>query len=121
VDIFHPGLFSVEDKIAAAETFLDGGTDYETPLRAAIALMEGEGFENADVVFITDGYCELPENFRNELTQKQAELAFHITGVLLDTDIGAGDFSLKHFCQAIHRTSETFRDDIARSLINQRE
>lgn len=120
VDIFRPGLFSVEDKMAAAETFLDGGTDYETPLRTAIALTEGEGFENADVVFITDGYCELPETFRNELMKKQAELAFHITGVLLDTDVGAGDFSLTSFCENVYRTSEVYREDIVRELISAR-
>ena len=40
--------------MVAAETLLDGGTDYETPLREALHLMEEESFENADVVFITE-------------------------------------------------------------------
>ena len=117
-DVFRPGQYNVEDKMAAAETFLGGGTNYETPLKNAISLMEDQGFENADIIFITDGYCELLEGFRDKLTRKQAELSFHITGVLLDTDIGAGDFCLKPFCQTIYRTSEMFRDDIVRSLID---
>lgn len=82
--------------------------------------MESRGFENADVVFITDGYCELPEAFAQSFAQKQAELAFTVTGVLLDTDVGAGDFSLQPFCQKIYRTSEMFRDDIVQELVNQR-
>ena len=65
-------------------------------------------------------YCELSESFRDELARKQAELSFHITGILVDTDVGAGDFSLKPFCQTIYRTSEMFRDDIVRALIKQR-
>ena len=118
--LFLPGQYTTEDKMAAAETFLDGGTDYETPLREALSLMEDQGFENADIVFITDGYCELPEETVAELARKQAELSFKITGILLDTSIGAGDFSLKPFCQTIYRTSEVFRDDIVRELINKR-
>ncbi len=120
VDVFKPGEYGIEEKIAAAETFLDGGTDYETPLRAAVDLMETGGFEKADIVFITDGYCELPESFAEEFARKQSELAFKVTGILLDTDIGAGDFSLQPFCQTIYRTSEMFRDDIVQDLINQR-
>ncbi len=41
----------------AAETFLDGGTDFERPLDEAIQLMNA-GFENADIVFLTDGLCD---------------------------------------------------------------
>jgi len=119
-DVFRPGRYGAEDRMAAAETFLDGGTDYETPLRAAVGLMEDDGFENADIVFITDGYCELPEAFAEDLAIKQAELNFKITGILLDTDEGAGDFSLQPFCQNIYRTSEMFRDDIVYELVNQR-
>ena len=119
-DMFLPGEYGTEEKTVAAETFLDGGTDFETPLRAAVDLMEGGGFENADIVFITDGYCELPEAFAKDFARKQSELAFKVTGVLLDMDIGAGEFSLQPFCQTIYRTSEMFRDDIVQDLINQR-
>ena len=120
VDVFRPGQYGVDDKMAAAECFLDGGTDYVTPLTEAIKLMETEGFEDADVVFITDGYCELPEPFLNSFAQKKAELAFQITGVLLDTDVGAGDFCLKPFCNTVYRTSEMFREEIVQQLIMQR-
>lgn len=118
-DIFLPGQYAAEDKMAAAEVFLDGGTDYETPLKEALRLIEDAGFKNADIVFITDGYCELPNMFEDELADKQATLAFRITGILLDTDVGASDFSLKPFCQAIYRTSEVVRDDIVQTLVNQ--
>lgn len=35
--------------------------------------MEESGFENADMVFITDGACELPSKFRERLSQEQAK------------------------------------------------
>ena len=103
----------------AAETFFNGGTDFQSPLCAAFKLMESDGFENAGIVFIVDRYCELPEELSEDFAHRQAEMAFKVTGVLLDTDIGAGDFSLQPFCQTIYRTSEMFRDDIVQDLINQ--
>ena len=120
IDVFRPGHYCVEDKIAAAETFLGGGTNYETPLKNALSLMEDQGFENADIVFITDGYCELPENFRDELAHKQAEWSFRITGVLLDTDVGAGDFILTTLCENVYRTSEMIQENIVQELLKQR-
>lgn len=39
VQVFRPGEYNVEDKMRAAETFLDGGTNFETPINAALELM----------------------------------------------------------------------------------
>ena len=56
-DVFRPGEYTAADKMTAAERFLGGGTDFKPPMREAVSLMENEGFENADIVFITDGLC----------------------------------------------------------------
>ena len=96
----------------AAETFLDGGTNFETPMSEALCLMQEYGFENADIVFITDGECELSDTFAAELRKQQTEKHFTITGVLLDRGVLGMDFSLKTFCQNIYRTSELMGDDV---------
>ena len=36
-DLFLPGQYDREDVLRCAETFLNGNTDYETPLREACA------------------------------------------------------------------------------------
>lgn len=72
VDIFRPGEYTLEDKLSAAETFLGGGTNFERPVREAIRLMDTEGFEKADMVFITDAECELSDACRQELQSAQA-------------------------------------------------
>ena len=100
----------------AAETFLDGGTDFERPLDEAIQLMD-TGFENADIVFLTDGLCELPEDYLTKLHKEQAARKFTVTGILLDPGM---DFSLTPFCQKIYRTSELTGDEIVRGLVFQR-
>ena len=119
-DVFCPGEYTVQDMMNAAECFLNGGTNFETPLTEAIRLMASDGFENADIVFITDGSCALPDEFTDRLRKEQTEKGFHITGVLLDAGSSGWEFSLKSFCQNIYRTSELMGEDIVRSLIRDR-
>ena len=119
-DMFRPGAYTMDDKMRAAETFLGGGTNFETPMWESLRLMRDEGFENADIVFISDGECEMPDDFLSELMREQAERRFTITGVLLDSDCPGMDFSLKEFCQNICRTSELAGEDIVRKLVSAR-
>ena len=117
VDIFRPGEYTLEDKLSAAETFLGGGTNFERPIREVIQLMDTEGFEKADVVFITDGECELPDACQQELQSAQATYHFTVTGTLLDEGHAGMDFSLKPFCQKIYRTGELTKGEIVSALI----
>ena len=119
-DLFRPGAYTMDDKMRAAETFLGGGTNFETPMWESLRLMREEGFENADIVFISDGECAMPEHFIEELRQEQAERRFTITGVLLDSGSPGMDFSLKEFCQNIYRTSQLAGEDILRELVSKR-
>ena len=111
-DVFLPGQSSLEEKLHAAETFLGGGTDFQTPLAEAERLMREGGFENADIAFITDGECSLPGTCVEMLQKAQSELRFTVTGILLDEGNAGMDFSLKPFCQNIYRTSELTGDQI---------
>ena len=116
-DVFLPGQSSLEEKLHAAETFLGGGTDFQTPLAEAERLMREGGFENADIAFITDGECSLPETCVEMLQKAQSELRFTVTGILLDEGNAGMDFSLKTFCQNIYRTSELTGDQIVREIV----
>lgn len=120
VDIFCPSEYTLEDKLTAAETFLGGGTNFERPIREAIHLMESEGFEKADVVFITDGECELSDGCQQELQAAQVAYHFTVTGILLDKGRAGMGFSLEPFCQKIYRTSELTGDGIMQSVIGLR-
>lgn len=119
-DVFRPGEYTAADKLAAAETFLAGGTNFKTPMQEAMRLMREDGFENADVVFITDGACELPEDFVEQLAKEQEARRFTVTGILQDKGKPGMDFSLKEFCQNVYRTSELLGDDIMRTLVGKR-
>lgn len=96
---------------------MGGGTDFQTPLAEAERLMREGGFENADIAFITDGECSLPETCVEMLQKAQSELRFTVTGILLDEGNAGMDFSLKTFCQNIYRTSELTGDQIVREIV----
>lgn len=117
--MFRPGEYSAAEKIAAAERFLGGGTDFKNPMRKAVELMETGDFEQADVVFITDGECDLPPAFIEQLREKQGSLGFTVTGILLDAGASM-DFSLKTFCEKIYRTSELMGEEIIRDIVAKR-
>ena len=117
---FHPGNYSPEDIMSAAETFLTGGTDFETPLGEALQLMTGEAsfFSKADLVFITDGVCGIGKEFLEAYKKSKKALRFRTTGILLDKGEGScSTSSLKSFCDAIYRSSEMDEDNIARAVI----
>jgi len=89
-------------------------------MEEALRLMADEGFENADIVFITDGECELSQEYQKELQEDQISHRFKVTGILMDKGDPNMDFSLKAFCQNIYRTSELLEDDIVRELVSKR-
>jgi uncharacterized protein with von Willebrand factor type A (vWA) domain len=119
-DLFAPGGYEAADIFAAAESYLGGGTDFETPLDEAFRLMENEGFEKADIVFATDGVCSVSEDFQNTLKERKAARGFRITGVLLDANSPGMSFSLEGFCDKVLRVSELSREQIAESLLSAR-
>ncbi len=119
-DIFRPGGYTMADKVDAAETFLGGGTDFQTPMNDALRLMDEEGLENADIVFITDGECALPDAYVERLQAEQSARRFTVTGVLLDKGGPGMAFSLEPFCQNIYRTSELLGDEIVREIVAKR-
>ena len=139
--IFAKGEYTVDDVFEFAESFLWGGTDFEAPLTRAVSLIEDEGFESADVMFITDGEHHISDKFVDNLRNKKSQLKFKVTGVLVDLPMSeeiedmtksfnklmrfrhrpaaetVTDLSLRTFCESIHRVSEMTGDQVAAELI----
>ena len=119
VDIFEPGRYTLDDMIQSAEHFFDGGTNFEVPLNEAVNLINTD-FENADVMFITDGECAISQSFSERLSEIKKAIKFRITGILLDkADLTAGQ-SLIPFCDTIYRSSKLTENGIAESILLKR-
>lgn len=78
----------LEANIRVAEHFFAGGTDFQTPLQAAITAIETQpDLKGADVVFITDGMCGLDPGFIKEFHAKRERLGFNVVTI----QVGGGD------------------------------
>lgn len=67
-----------------AEYFPGGGTDFQAPLDAAVALIAERKLKRADIVIITDGECAVAPQWLAEFRRSKAELKFSIFSVLVD-------------------------------------
>ncbi len=114
-DLFLPGQYGPEEMLAAAELVLGGGTDFEAPLTEALGLMEREEFRRADVIFSSDGECEVSPTFLERFKARQEKLGFTVTGLLMDQGY-AFTSAMEQFCGKLYRTSQMGRDDIAGEL-----
>ena len=116
---FEPEQYSQEDVFKAIEHFFSGGTNFEKPLAAAIDLCKN-GYENADIVFITDGECAIGNTFSKQLKEEKQSLALEITGVLVDLKDSNAGASLVPFCDHIYRNSEFSEDEIFIQVISEK-
>ena len=93
--------------IEIAETESGGGTDFVPPLEKSLDLIKESEFKNADIVFITDGECYLPDSFKRKFNNIKEDKEFKCLGVLIDYHRSSRT-SLKEFCNSV-----TYISDIA--------
>lgn len=79
-----------EQVLDFASFFYGGGTDFESPLRCAMDYLaeeyEREGNLQSDIVFITDGYCGVSDQFMAQLDEFKQRLGCRIFGVAIGVD-----------------------------------
>jgi uncharacterized protein with von Willebrand factor type A (vWA) domain len=66
-------------KILTAGT--GGGTEFVPPLGRAVDLIDSNQFNQADLVFITDGICDIPDGFKHEFDKLKKERQFAVFSV----------------------------------------
>lgn len=121
-DEIKTDVFKAEDKcirdrmLNESETFLGGSTDFEKPLDKAMELIKSNDFKDADIVFITDGICNISDKCIEYVKETQKKYKFGIVGVLLDEGSNMS-FSLEKFAKKIYRTSELCKDDIVLDIM----
>lgn len=85
---YQPELTKV---LEMAEYFPGGGTDFQAPIDAAIKLLDDKKLKRGDVVVITDGECQVAEEWLTDLRRRKEELKFSIFAVLVD--VGSSELS----------------------------
>ncbi|MFE4962667.1 VWA domain-containing protein [Streptomyces sp. NPDC056660] len=97
-----------------AETFLGGGTSYQTPLSAAGELLEEEFNDAArargDIVMITDDDCGVTEGWMRGWNDAKHRLGFRVFGVAVGTPrVAEADSVLQALCDNL-RSIEDLTD-----------
>lgn len=104
--VIKKGEVSPEKVITICEEFLDGGTNFEAPLRKALDLIKDSTFKNADIIFVTDGDCGVSDSFKQKFKQVKEEKEFACKGILVDMGSWrSSDSTLRKFCDDVVRIS----------------
>lgn len=113
----------VDRVVDFAETFLGGGTSYQTPLSAAGELLEAEFNDTArargDIVMITDDDCGVTEQWTRAWNDTRHRLGFRVFGLVIGTPrAAAADSVLQALCDNlrlvedltdVHAAADLFR------------
>lgn len=96
-----------------AEYFPGGGTDFEKPLDAALDCLRQSHFKRGDIIFITDGECQVRPDWAERFRTDKEELGFSLFSILID--VGSSSLGpLKTFSDKIttvsRLTSEGVKD-----------
>ncbi|MBI3802036.1 MAG: VWA domain-containing protein, partial [Deltaproteobacteria bacterium] len=96
-----------------AEYFPGGGTDFEKPLDAARECVQQSRFKRGDIVFITDGECQVRPDWAERFRADKEEMGFSLFSILID--VGSSSMNvLKEFSDKIttvsRLTSEGVKD-----------
>ncbi|MCU6790215.1 hypothetical protein OCV66_14110 [Agathobaculum ammoniilyticum] len=117
-DRFLPGQYTAADLLSAAEHFFDGGTDFEAPVREALRLINEEEFEDADILFITDGKRSISDELAEQLQDAIQDTRCSVVGLLLDADNPELTFSLDKFCERVYRTGQIAESRIEAAVLD---
>jgi uncharacterized protein with von Willebrand factor type A (vWA) domain len=93
-----------------AEYFPGGGTDFQTPLEAALECLQQSRFKRGDIVFITDGECQVNTEWAEHFRSEKDRLGFSLFSILID--VGTSSLgTLKEFSDRITTIKQLTGDE----------
>ena len=117
VRIFKKGRATTNDLIAFSESFLGGGTNYEKPLRESLDILMQSEFNEADMLFVTDGSSFLPTSFIEEFNEIKKRKQFDCTAIVLTNLYNVVDLEIVgRFSDKVIEVNELFDAGEAFSL-----
>jgi len=102
LDMNPRGHYDVEMKTVMdlAEYFPGGGTDFQRPLDAALECLKQTKYKKGDIIFITDGECQVSPEWAEQFRKEKEKLGFSLFSILID--VGPSSLgTLKEFSDRI--------------------
>jgi len=84
IKVITKGQFDPLSAINIAEEFMNGGTDFQSPLSAALDLLEKSEFKKADIVMITDGDAGIGDSFMKRFNKLKETKEFKLQTIIVD-------------------------------------
>ena len=81
--IYERGKIEVQDMIKLATVFLDGGTNFVHPLNKAGEVIKQSRFNQADIIFVTDGDAHVNHDFLEGWSSLKEQKGFSVLSLLL--------------------------------------
>jgi len=94
VTVFKKGKATAEQVLHFSKAFLKGGTNYEKPLTKSLEILKESRFNQADIIFVTDGSSFLPTSFIDSFNEVKKKRKFECTSVVLTNLFSAIDQDL---------------------------
>lgn len=93
-----------------AEYFPGGGTDFEKPLQNALECLKKSRYRKGDIVFITDGECQVTPVWAESFRKEKETLGFSLFSILID--VGPSSLgTLKEFSDRITTIKQLTGDE----------
>jgi len=106
----NPYEVEPEKVLDLAEYFPGGGTDFEKPLDAALDCLKKSRYKKGDLVFITDGECQVTPQWAETFRTEKEKLGFSLFSILID--VGPNSLgTLKEFSDRITTIQQLTGDE----------
>lgn len=118
LDMNTRGRYEVNIKAVMdlAEYFPGGGTDFQGPLDAALECLQQTRYKKGDIVFITDGECQVTPQWAERFRKEKGKLGFSLFSVLID--VGPSSLgTLKEFSDRITTIKQLTGDEASEIFV----
>jgi uncharacterized protein with von Willebrand factor type A (vWA) domain len=112
--MFREGKAPPQELLDCAELFFNSGTNYQRPLEEILKHIETSEFKKADLIFITDGECNIPAEFQKKFNEAKKMKEFRVYSVLIGS---TNDSTLKLFSDEIIHLTDLSKDGEALDLV----
>ncbi len=79
----NPQMFSTTDLLEILDTYICGGTDFKKPLQEALVHIRSAVYKKSDILFITDGQCQIDSKFKQTFMAHKKEMKFKLYTVII--------------------------------------
>lgn len=80
---YQKGKIKPNDMIELASEFMNGGTNFMSPLNITIEVLSKDKYKDADIIFVTDGVSHVSVDFIKEFKIAKKDMRFSLLSLVI--------------------------------------